>query len=88
MITVLVHYKELKKAHHPMLDDIWNKRSKVVEVEKLTDLNDMFKHIRKIDILYEVIYSEEECMHPWADVMGDGNMKPAKCLKCGKVLSE
>ena len=27
-----------------------------------------------------------ECEHPWASVMGDGEMKPAKCLKCGKYL--
>ena len=26
------------------------------------------------------------CEHPWASVMGDGEMKPAKCLKCGKYL--
>lgn len=26
------------------------------------------------------------CEHPWASVIGDGEMKPAKCLKCGKYL--
>lgn len=26
------------------------------------------------------------CEHPWASVMRDGEMKPAKCLKCGKYL--
>ena len=26
------------------------------------------------------------CEHPWATVIGDGEMKPAKCLKCGKYL--
>ena len=26
------------------------------------------------------------CEHPWASVMGDGEMKPAKCLRCGKYL--
>lgn len=26
------------------------------------------------------------CEHPWASVMGDGEMKPAKCLKCGKYI--
>lgn len=26
------------------------------------------------------------CEHPWASVMGDGEMKPAKCLKCGQYL--
>jgi hypothetical protein len=27
------------------------------------------------------------CCHPWASVLGDGEMQPAKCLKCGKSLS-
>ena len=26
------------------------------------------------------------CVHPWASVIGDGEMKPAKCLRCGKYL--
>lgn len=28
----------------------------------------------------------EECEHPWSSVLGDGEMQPAKCLKCGKIL--
>ena len=27
-----------------------------------------------------------ECEHPYHSVLGDGEMQPAKCLKCGKVL--
>ena len=27
-----------------------------------------------------------ECEHPYHAVLGDGEMQPAKCLKCGKVL--
>lgn len=27
-----------------------------------------------------------ECEHPYYSVLGDGEMQPAKCLKCGKVL--
>lgn len=30
---------------------------------------------------------EAECEHPYASILGDGEMSPAKCLKCGKVLS-
>lgn len=26
------------------------------------------------------------CEHPYYSVLGDGEMQPAKCLKCGKVL--
>jgi hypothetical protein len=28
----------------------------------------------------------EVCEHPWASVIGDGEMKPAKCLKCGLYI--
>jgi hypothetical protein len=28
-----------------------------------------------------------ECVHPYASILGDGEMSPAKCLKCGKILS-
>ena len=27
-----------------------------------------------------------ECEHPYRAVLGDGEMQPAKCLKCGKIL--
>lgn len=27
-----------------------------------------------------------ECEHPYHAVLGDGEMQPAKCLKCGKIL--
>lgn len=54
MITVLVHYKKWVKAPHPMLDGEFVKCSQVVEVIKLTDLNDMFKNITKIQILDRV----------------------------------
>lgn len=27
-----------------------------------------------------------ECEHPYHSVLGDGEMQPAKCLKCGKFL--
>lgn len=28
----------------------------------------------------------DECEHPYHSVLGDGEMQPAKCLKCGKVI--
>ena len=28
-----------------------------------------------------------ECVHPWSSIVGDGEMSPAKCLKCNKVLT-
>jgi hypothetical protein len=51
MITVLVHYRQWVDAGHALLDGTWVDHSKVVEVFKLTDLNGMFRHITKIDIL-------------------------------------
>lgn len=50
-ITVLVHYKVWKDAGHALLDGAVVDCSKVVEVSNLTDLNDMFGHITKIEIL-------------------------------------
>ncbi len=43
MITVLVKFKEYKESTHPMLDGCWGTRSKVVEVEEMTEINDLFK---------------------------------------------
>ena len=51
MITVLVHYKKWVDSGHAQLDGTWVDHSKVVEVLKLTDLNDMFRRITKIEIL-------------------------------------
>lgn len=51
MITALVKFRVLAKAGHPMLDDQWITKSKVVEVEKATDLNELFNHIIDIKIL-------------------------------------
>lgn len=51
MITALVKYKKRKEAPHPMLDDYYITKSKVVEVEKATDINDLFKNIVDIKIL-------------------------------------
>lgn len=50
MITALIHYKEWVEASHPALDGNYVKRSRVVEVAKLSDLNDMFEYIEKIEI--------------------------------------
>lgn len=31
-------------------------------------------------------YGGNNCVHPWSSVLGDGEMKPARCLACGKYL--
>ena len=53
MKTVLIHYKKWVEAPHPMLDGEFIECSQVVEVLKLTHLNDMFKNITNIEILSE-----------------------------------
>jgi len=35
---------------------------------------------------YESEVLNKECEHPWSSVLGDGEMQPAKCLKCGETL--
>jgi len=34
----------------------------------------------------DVVGRSEQCEHPWASVLRDGEMSPAKCLECGKWL--
>jgi|TARA_B100000470_G_scaffold206835_1_gene182492 hypothetical protein len=51
MITALVHYTEWVEAPHPQLDDIQVAKSKVVKVEDLLELNELFSHITKVDVL-------------------------------------
>lgn len=51
MYTVLVHYKEWSPACHPLLDDDLIRKTEIVEVENLLDLNKMFTEIEKIEIL-------------------------------------
>ena len=44
------------------------------------------KHARLIrEALCQPLVSGE-CEHPYHSIIGDGEMKPAKCLKCGKYL--
>ncbi len=62
------------------------KVSEIIGTEKTTELlkeatvaiDEMLKS-RKADV-------SGMCEHPWASVIGGGEMKPAKCLKCGKYL--
>ena len=51
MITVLVNYKQWVDSGNAHFDDTLEDRSKVVEVVKLTDLNDLFRCITKIDVV-------------------------------------
>jgi hypothetical protein len=51
VITVFVKYKDWVEAPHPMLPDSFETFTKIVEVEKLTDLNNMFSDIVDVKIL-------------------------------------
>ncbi len=50
-ITVLVNYEEWQDSGHALLDDYKVKRAKVVEVNELTEVNDMFSNITKIKVI-------------------------------------
>jgi GTP cyclohydrolase I len=59
----------------------------IIGFEKTTELlkeatNEIDKMIksRKADV-------SSMCEHPWESIIGDGEMKPAKCLKCGKYIN-
>jgi len=50
-INVLVTWWNYLDSRHALLDDHRTKVSKVVEVENLTDINEMFTNIIKVKIL-------------------------------------
>lgn len=50
-ITVLVTYIKWEEAPHVMLDDYKHKITKIVEVDKLTDVNRMFTNLIDVKIL-------------------------------------
>lgn len=50
-ITALVTYWKWQEGGHAMLDDTKNKTTKIVEVEKLVDINKMFTNLIDVKIL-------------------------------------
>lgn len=83
MITVLVHYKQWVDSGNAHFDDTLEYRSKVVEVAKLTDLNDLFRRITKIELVntltIPVVVNNEaiECNNILSDHVSD----PPLCEK-------
>jgi hypothetical protein len=51
MIKVLVKYEMTQDSGHALLDDYKIVKSKIVELEKLTELNNMFPNIIKVEII-------------------------------------
>lgn len=53
--------------------------------------DDLEEVINRHEIMKEAqadaVGRSKQCEHPWSDVLGDGEMQPAKCLKCGEILS-
>lgn len=45
MITVLVKYQKWNEPSHPQLDGWFEEISEIIEVEKLTDINNAFPNI-------------------------------------------
>lgn len=50
-ITALVTYWKWQESEHVMIDDSKNKTSEIIEVENLTDINQMFTNIIDVKIL-------------------------------------
>ena len=53
MITLLIKYKKWNTSGHALLDDYETEHSEIIEVEKLTDLNEKFKNIISIEPFYD-----------------------------------
>jgi len=51
MKTVLVTYEKWIESGHALLDDYKVKKTEIVEVENLTELNEKFKNIINVKIL-------------------------------------
>jgi len=80
---MMAHEKERKLLfdYRDYINELYNGRW-LTEAEKLT----YSEHVEKfLSTLPEE--KEETCVHPWSSVVGDGEMQPARCLACGKVLS-
>ena len=58
MLTVLIRYKKWNSSGHALLDDYESEHSEVVEVEKLTELNEKFKNIISIQTFYDTEFLE------------------------------
>jgi ribosomal 50S subunit-recycling heat shock protein len=54
MIKVLVHYKQWIDSGNVHFDDILEDRSKIVEVKDILELNNMFRHITKIEVINDL----------------------------------
>ena len=59
----------------------------ILDVINVDTSTPFFKEIVQFAKEYASQQPEKECEHPWASILGDGEMQPAKCLKCGKSLS-
>ena len=51
MIKVLVHYKQYIDSSNVHFDGTLEDRSEIVEVKDVLELNSLFKHITKIDLI-------------------------------------
>lgn len=91
MIKVLVHYKQWVDSGNVYFNDALEDRSKIVEVKDVLELNDMFRHITKIEVINNltipvVVVSEAEFL---CDVENETKCKdpcPKRtgvCRNCG-----
>ena len=86
MKTVLIIYEKWVDAPHALLEDYKVTFSEIVEVENLTDLNEKFKNIKKIDVLEEKYIPKDN----WTIIKKLTDM-PSKKIDCwfihqGKII--
>ena len=84
MKTVLVHYKEVKESH-PMIDDEILDASRIVKVEDLLELNDMFTHIIKVDVLLDDPTIKPIKLNDGFVTCGDCNRPKLKGTICSNI---
>ena len=51
MITALVKYQVWQEPPHPLLDGYYLVKSKIIEVQKLTEINKIFSNVLDVNVI-------------------------------------
>ncbi len=79
----LQEFREYTKApyignNHPL------DREKDAYIQKSNSCNACIRELKKV----QDFISQEPCVHPWEDTIGDGIVNPVDCTRCGKRLTD
>ena len=86
MKTVLVIYSKHISGPHALLDDYEEECSEIVEVEKLTDLNEKFKNIKKVDVLEQTKQNTFYCKNKVFVDNYHGKHCVFQCSECSRNI--